>query len=777
MIPVVNVTQPSDWDELYNIHFNFCHDKKYKTEKLFNLITFDIETTNGWRQKDGAVIGFDHNKYKNDEEYHKQIDNAEPISLEYIWQYAIEDPNRGPLVFVGRTWDKYFDFTYMLCTEIRRQSVYGQRCITRTYENAYAQKRKINVQAKIWIHNMSFEFQHLRNVFNDDFGKSRKKYGNVFARSSRKPMKAHVNLQGVNIEFRDTLVLTQKSLAAWCKDENLPVQKLKEPDDYYLIMRTPKTRLTQNEIQYSINDVVCMIYGLEKYRNKYCNIMNNKSLDEIPLTQTGAVRHTCRERVCAKNPGWAMLCTEITKSYTPDDFRDLCQLFQGGWTHANKVYVNRKLNNIKCYDFASSYPAVMCSRTYPISKFEDCDLSEFDYLESQDLNNPEYRWYAEIKLKNVKSKLWNSYWSLSKVTVIDKKPQIKGQIVDNGRIYSCSEMTIKVTDLDWDTFKQAYDYDQDTVEVIKLRKAQSGYLCRELILTILEYFAYKTSLKGDPDAESLYVESKQFINSVYGCAVTKIITDLIEFNIDGWHKTECDDIMFQDTIDNVKEEQTFLAYQHGIWVTSWARHNLWDFIIELDKRIVYCDTDSIKGLFNEKDLKFIEKYNKQIEDIENNVAIHLGFDPNLFTATTKKGKIKRLGIMEREDDCQEFKTLGAKRYVDLVDGEIQCTIAGLPKSAGKKKLKSVDEFKDQTMWDTKESEKLTAVYNDNQPDSVWIDRDGNIWHSSDRYGICLAPTTFDLSMSKEFIKFLQVLQTGKIDKDDEFFKDTTSYLI
>lgn len=226
-----------------------------------------------------------------------------------------------------------------------------------------------------------------------------------------------------------------------------------------------------------------------------------------------------------------------------------------------------------------------------------------------------------------------------------------------------------------------------------------------------------------------------------------------------------------EMLHETKEEDSFTVYQAGIWVTAWARHNLFDFIIALDERIAYCDTDSIKGLFTDEDIKFVEDYNKKIEDLENQVAQTLGIDHAKYTATTSKGKIKRLGVMEREDDCEEFKTLGAKRYVYLSNGEIHCTIAGLPKRAGKAKIKSVDDFKDGLVWDTQESEKLIAKYNDNQNSCIWIDRDGNAYESEAKYGICLQPTTFDLSISNEFSHFLNLLRGGMLDRNDEFYTD------
>lgn len=775
MIKVVDVVEFSDWDEIYDINFNFTSGK-HGSKELQNIITFDIEQSNGWLLPDYTVIGFDHDKYNTDEEYQKLIDTSQAISVLYIWQMAIETQD-GPKVFAGRTWDDYIEFVDKLTMEIRRQSMYGQKCINRHTENIICKRSKHTCKAFCFIHNASYEFQAMRNVWENDLAKAGGTRSAVFARTARKPMKFTIKHNMVTWEHRDTLVLVQKSLDNWCKDEKLPTKKLHMPDDYYLTIRTPNTELTHEEIQYSINDVVSMVYGVEKYRERF------GTLNNIPLTQTGIVRRTCKEKVADVNKEWAMHCVELQQSYTPEMFKKLTQLFQGGWTHGNKMFINKTLKNIVCFDFASSYPACIVSRRFPIGKFEQCDCNEFDALASQDINTADYRWFAKVKLTNVRSKLWNSYWSLSKVCLDDMKPLIKGQCVDNGRIYACDEMTILLTDLDWDTFKQCYTYDED-FEVLELYKSKAGYLCKELILTILEYFAYKTSLKGDESMESLYNESKQFINSIYGLMVYKYVSDLIEFNKNGWCKNknltgeDRDKLfnnMFYEITNDIKPEKTFTAYQFGVWVTSWARHNLFDFIIKFDRKIAYCDTDSIKGLFTDEDIEWIENYNKDIAKLEDKVAKELGFDASKFTAVTKKGKVKRLGIMEREEDCEEFKTLGAKRYVDLIDGKIHCTIAGLPKSAGEKKIKSVSDFNNNTYWNTRESEKLMTVYNDSQPTCTWTDYQGHTYIAEERFGLCLQPTTFDLSMSKEFEMFLKTISRDQLI-DDDFFTTTPSWL-
>ena len=781
MIKVEEIKNTSQWTDIYKIRFKF-HRTNY-FEILDNIITFDTETSNGFMQPDHTVIGFNHELYDNDEEYRNKIDNAVEVSTTYLWQYCIEDfvsDDESELrTFTGRDWESYLDFTDMLTKEIRRQTVYGVKSIDRNLENDYAMHRKSNTKMFIFVHNLPFDYVGLCNVFATHF--------KPFARQKHKPMKATINYNRVCMEFRDSYVLTGKSLNQLCKDLNLPIKKIEEPKDFYLKIRHSKSNI-DDVMQYAINDVVSLAFAIETYRDKYIY------LELIPLTLTGIARNILRKNVAEANPVWAKNCADIMRSYTHEELKELTELFMGGWVHGNKIFIseNKKgytIKNVSEFDLASSYPSVMTIYCPPIEKFVECDKSEFDWLRGQNLDYPEYRWYAKIKFKNVKSKLTHSYWSLSKVCKEKKNDKwemlISNQVIDNGRIYSCDEMTCLLTDLDFDSFVQCYSFDE--FEIITLKKAKAGLLPKEFILTVLEYFKLKTTLKWDtsnPNHESLLREVKSVFNSFYGCLVQKIITDEILF-IDGyWDKLECNDEIFYNTISKIKNQNVFAQYEAGIWITAEARHNILSFIIALDSHIAYVDTDSIKGPMTKKDFEFIQKYNDNIEKRQKYVADKLGFDPALYTAPTKNGKLKRLGVMEREDADRfdapgksKLRVLGAKRYcVELEDGTLEVTVAGLPKSAGKNKIKKLEDFHNNVGFNTRESGKTIAIYNDTQPECVWIDEDGIEYTCTDRFGVCLKPTTFDLSLGGEFEKFIEALDKTILD-DDTFYSDTTSYLL
>lgn len=303
------------YEKLREITFDFKSVTKGKThiKELQNLITFDIETSNGFRQKDGQIIGFSHELYSKN---HSLFDgeDVEQVSLMYVWQCAIEraaDDNSEIVVFMGRTWGEFEEFMTELTDDVTLASngvdpdmdVIARSLLLDSYKKG---KKVVGTapEIHIYIHNLGFEFQHLQNVFHKEFTRWTKRCS-VFARKQRCPMRADFNYNRTHVILNDTLCLTQRSLASWTED--LEVSKLSEPKDFYLPVRTPETHLTDEEINYSVNDVVSMVYGLREYRDKY------RRLGNIPMTQTGELRRVLEEKV-ATNLQWVYMCKKVAES-------------------------------------------------------------------------------------------------------------------------------------------------------------------------------------------------------------------------------------------------------------------------------------------------------------------------------------------------------------------------------------------------------------------------------------------------------------------------------
>lgn len=784
-ISQVSNVKPSAWDELEKINFYYAvsanvERKNYARPVCQNIITFDIETSNG-HITDGVAHGFDHDRYAADPDFY---DNAEHQGLMYIWQVAIEtNTPEGVKVFVGRTWTEYRDFMEKLALHIYGVALLGRPASEQAYKQVIAscKQSKNRPEFRVYVHNFPFEFQHLRNLFNDEFAQMSKKRAATFARKARKPLKSTININGVKATFCDTLCLTVKSLAKWCEDSKLPTQKLEVPEGYYDVIRTPITPLTDFELQYAVNDVVSMVYGIENYREKY------DCLQDIPMTQTGEVRLTCRDRVAFKDTAWAKQMFNITMETSFELYRVFVKTFCGGWTHANAYRTGYTWRNVRCFDFASSYPWVMTAFTFPISTFQETDPTLFDSYTTQDPRSLdcETHFIARIHFHELKRAKQNTYWSSSKVEAITA-----GAEIDNGKISYAEDMTAYMTDVDFQIMQEAYTW--DWLDVEELYVAQAGMLSKELILTILDYYSKKTKLKGTGQ-DSLYNESKQFTNSIYGVSVTKVYADDVLFGETGdgvdWYSDAMDEDRYYEKQLETKLENSFLTYQIGPYITAFARSNLWTILKDIDAHTIYGDTDSLKGVYDTDDMAVIEAYNQFVLDRQEDVAARLGFSVDLYRPLKKSKEPDILGYFDEEAKCEEFKTLGAKRYMDIIkvpladvsdikplrdtwqgiydkktvhivrmDNEnaylMQATIAGLPKRSAYMNIDTLSDFKSGRKFSTKESGKQIAFYNDNQTPAVWVDEYGNEYQGEDRYGICIMPTTFSLELSDEYEYYL-----------------------
>lgn len=189
-----------------------------------------------------------------------------------------------------------------------------------------------------------------------------------------------------------------------------------------------------------------------------------------------------------------------------------------------------------------------------------------------------------------------------------------------------------------------------------------------------------------------------------------------------------------------------LHYYFGLWAVTNSRKMLWDgFDILGHNNIVYYDTDSYKGWFNQKDIDKINRKNlKEIEKMQK----HYGFSDDLVFPKSPDGKTQILGQLDIEKPYEKFKTLGAKKYAYVQDGEIHITVAGLSKLASDY-LTSLEEFTDEWYVPPISTRKMSVIYQENQPQPV-----------IDGYKIPVAksatlmPTGFTNNLTEEFLSLI-----------------------
>lgn len=586
-----------------------------------------------------------------------------------------------------------------------------------------------DVNCIIWVHNLSYEFQFLSNFL---------EWSSVFARSSHKPIRA-VPKKYKNIEFRCSYMLTRLSLETWGKQ--LGFEKAVGYLDYDAI-RTPLTKLTEKEMFYCERDCLVVEAGIKSYVKKYGNQRS------IPLTQTGTVRVETKERLM-NNPDYVKFIKRLVPK-SAEEYHLLQTIFAGGYTHANRYWAGQTIQGlIEHYDFASSYPTVMVAEKYPMSPwvYEGKDFPSEDSFEDT-------AYILHLRFTNIHSTSFNTYIQSSKATCTNPK-------YDNGRVIKADSLEIYITEQDYMTIRNNYEWDE--METLHVYSSRKDYLPLPFVEYILELYANKTELKDVEGMEELYMQSKQYINSLFGMCVTAIVQANVELVGDEWivnklTKEYVEHKLQQLAQSNPREKRYFLSYSWGCWVTAYARRNLWKCIESCDHDVIYCDTDSIFVMGKHDFTWYNEEITRKLED----VCRKRNLDVNKTRPKTPKGKEKPLGIFASEDNCIEFKTLGAKRYVERrEDGKLYLTVSGINKQAVELLQDDIDSFDDGFNFD-KDADCVTkklSTYIYDMPKCKWDDG----YVSTYTHGINLRRTGYLLSITDEYKKLIELFDNTSED--------------
>lgn len=654
----------------------------------------------------------------------------EKFAFMYVWQFGID----GYYCY-GRTWEEFIH----LCKFIQSSL------------NLNDKKRVI-----IFIHNLSFEFQFFRKYFD---------WLNVFATRSRNPIKA---LTSYGIEFRDSLILSGYKLANVAK--NLTSHKIPKMigDLDYSLVRTKDTTFSEKELGYMLNDVRILIAYIDEQREEYGDIT------KIPLTNTGRVRRFVRNECFKEKSYHGKIKAQTIKD--ENEYLTLKQAFAGGFTHANPNHVGKKYHNIASFDFTSSYPTVMIAEQYPCSKAIPQNWVNWERF--NEINEKALQIFT-VEFTGLQTKVYFDNY-ISKNKCLD----VKGEIENNGRIFSADYLKIIITSVDWDVIKQVYSW--KTIKISNQIAYYKDYLPKPIIQSILHFYKKKTTLKHVKGKEAEYLHGKGMLNSCYGMAVTDIVHCEEIYAGDQWSEQPADG---QKEIDNYnKSYNRFLYYPWGVFVTAYARHNLWSGILEFKDDYIYSDTDSIKAKNYKNHMKYIDEYNQEITNKLEKCLDHYGIDKSELAPLDVDGIAHPLGLWDFEGVYKTFKTLGAKRYIvenlpyktqhsmaKNKDDILEITIAGLPKDKGRDYLlkisnndmnKVFQNFTDKMKVPENESGKMTAYYDDEEKTAIIKDYQGHYTKVTSKSSVHLSKASFEMTLASKFIKLLEMLADGEQDIKD-----------
>lgn len=635
-------------------------------------------------------------------------DNGDKCAVMYEWTLGV-----CGYCIVGRTWTEF-------------QSV-CQRIIERL--KISTSKRLI-----IYIHNEQFEFQFIRKRF---------EWERVFSLEERKPVYA---ITTGGIEFRCSYLLSGYKLEKLAENlQLLPIRKLTGELDYSRI-RLPITPLTRQEIAYCLNDVKIVMCDI------YERAINDGGLNFIPMTKTGYVRKHCRAH-CFQSKEYFDTVHLLTIK-DADEYEQLQRGFQGGFTHANPFKSNRIISNADSMDFTSSYPATIIAEKFPMSNAELVHLNTWsEFYESLKY----YCCIFDVTFENLESRiLTDSYLSSSRCrAMIDVTQQ-------NGRVVSAKRLVTTLTDADFDIVSRCYVW--DGMKIANFRRYKRGYLPTPFIESVIDLYKQKTELKGVADKIVEYNYYKEMLNSCYGMMVTNIVRPEIEYANGEWDTCEKD--LTSALMQYNKSQSRFLFYPWGVWVTAYARRNLWSGILAVGSDYLYSDTDSIKLTNIEKHRDYFDGYNDNITARINAAMDHHHIDRAAARPKTIKGVEKPIGVWDFDGHYDRFKTLGAKRYMVQSGDNYSITVSGLNKHvavpymieyAKRHNIDPFDMFTDGMYIPPEHTGKLLHSYIDIPMSGEVDDYLGNRGSYHELSGLHLSPIDYSLGISEDYFRYLKRL--------------------
>lgn len=704
-------------------------DIKGNNKKLFyyNIpCAFDIETSSFYREPNTDII------YNYEQIKQLKLDSSklEKLGLMYIWQFGING-----FCFIGRTWNEFKE----LLNKIEK--------ILQLNDN----KRII-----IYVHNLSFEFQFLCKMFN---------WSKIFAIDLRKPLYAIYN----GFEFRCSYLLSGYSLQTVAKNlTKYKIEKMVGDLDYRQI-RHEKTPLTDKEIRYCINDIkIVMLYILEY-------IETVKNIHFIPLTKTNGVRKHCRKNCFTVNSedykGVNYQYKNFIKHLTIRDlneFNAMKRAFCGGFTHANANYTNETIENVASYDFTSSYPYVMISEQYPISyglKIDVTSEEQFNELTER------FLCIFDVEFNEIFSTdTYENYISISKCFIRENYSE------NNGRLVCAKRIAITLTNIDYNIIKNNYSWKNKRIGFLYCYK--KGYLPTPFVKSIIELYKKKTILKDIEGKETEYLNSKEMLNSTYGMCVTNPLRNEFIFN-NGWFENELTENEQKEMLLKYNtNENRFLFYVWGVFVTAYARRNLFTAITELKHDYIYSDTDSVKFINLDNHKQYFELYNKLvIEKLKAACKFHdIPFTD--CTPQNKNGKTKIIGIWDFEGIYEKFKTLGAKRYMIKkhnalnVDGkyyDYSLTVSGVNKKCAIPYLLETygesgifENFTNFLHFPENATGKNILTYIDYSTKGKITDLNGITIDFESLSGVHFEPTTYTMNLTVNYLQYITKLKTFKL---------------
>ena len=549
----------------------------------------------------------------------------------------------------------------------------------------------------IYWHNLAYDYVFVKKFMFKHFGHPDRQL------NTKAHYPIYIKWSDAHINFRDSLILSQRKLEKWADDLNVEHKKAVGKWNYDKI-RQQLGYFSRNELDYIECDTLAGVECIDATMRAL-----NKKIYSMPYTATGIPREEVRK--IGKKHGARQSFLSMVLEY--EQYIKATRLYHGGYTHVNRYLIDRVILNVLCRDFSSSYPYVMLSSKYSMEKFSKYPDTDIDDIISQ-----KDKYAFMFKLIMVSPELKDAHDPMPALQ-FSKCIKCINPILDNGRILAADYVEIYLNEIDASIIREQYNYDRHVCCDVEVSAKE--YLPRWFTDYVYKLYSDKCTLKhGDP---VLYSIAKSKLNSLYGmCCQRSIQKNIVENYVTGEYSEE--QPLDMKTGEPMSEEEQYkkyvdnnshvLSYAWGCWVTSYAMENLF----ELSKccidengvnHFVYSDTDSIYSTYwNEEKLK---EYNDNVlKKLQAN-----GYEPVNYN-----GEVFTPGVAEFDGVYSEYKVLGAKRYACRYAadernkqkdwGKLKITVAGVPKNGVSCLKDDINKFTSGFVFPGVETGKLTHHY-------------------------------------------------------------------
>ena len=671
--------------------------KKYKDSEYVNIgAAFDIETTSYYSEK--------YEKY---------------MATMWHWQFGIDD-----LTICGRDWTDFQCFIELIA----------------------AYFKNTGCKLLVWVQNFSYEFQWIKGLF--EWNKKEDGSYDIFAKTERDIIYACYK----NIEFRDSLVLTQMPLRSFKKNFGTKVGKLQGDLDYKTLRHCHTKNLKPSEIAYCINDVQILTSFFHVYIKPYFLDLGYN----IPLTATGIVREEMKRNFKACDSSFKKKYRREIRYAMPSRelYLEIRQFgFRGGLTHANTSACNEVIEECpddlpRSKDLKSAHPSHELQDNMPM-RYKRKNKQFWQKFVKETLEDIDHKgFFGRFTFENIRASGWHCLESKNKLVSYSEDC-----IFENGRLASGSKISVCLMELDLLNYLDMYTWDGMSCEYI--------YICDKkplpdfMRMTICHYF----DIKEHMPRESLeYGIAKRKLNSTFGFCATGLVDQELQYNPKTKSFEESPVIKTYDSL----VKNLLLLPQWAMQIAAGTRRDIVRALKATGRDSLYYDTDSDKIRHPQKYEAWFEEFNAEKMAKNEKMEIY-GFNRNTFL---------RLGCFEDEYEMTKFKVLGAKRYIVEHDGEVHVTVAGMVKGSledycEEEKIDIWKFFSDGLKLPRDRSGKTTTVYTDEAIDDYFVDCNGEGSQIHEESCVAIIDIPFKMNISREF---LQQIMRKKNERKNQIYK-------